>query len=103
MKRTLVVLGLVAAITTPAFAQRSWAYEAGLFAQYTKYADTTHLTSGFGAGARFGIFILPRIALEYEASVIPTSTRTQSCQHQRAGATASMPYTICRSASAPPS
>jgi outer membrane protein OmpA-like peptidoglycan-associated protein len=78
MKRTLVVFGLVAAIATPAFAQRSFAYEAGLFAQYTKYADTTRLTSGIGGGARFGIFFLPRLALEYEASVIPTSTRTQS-------------------------
>ncbi len=78
MKRTLVVLGLVAAIATPAFAQRSFAYEAGLFAQYSKLADTTRMGSGIGGGARFGIFFLPRLAIEYEASVIPSSTRTQS-------------------------
>ena len=78
MKRAAVVLGLVIAASGPLAAQRSWAYEAGLFGEYTKFADTTRLKSGVGAGARFGVFVIPRLALEYEASFIPTTTRTQS-------------------------
>lgn len=78
MKRTLAVIALVVAAAGTARAQASWTYELGLFGQYTKYADTTHLKSGAGLGARVGIFVIPRLALEYEASMIPTSTRTQS-------------------------
>jgi outer membrane protein OmpA-like peptidoglycan-associated protein len=78
MKRAAVVLGLVVAAAGPLLAQRSWAYEAGLFGQYTKFDDTTRMKSGVGAGARFGVFVVPRLALEYEASFIPTTTRTQS-------------------------
>jgi hypothetical protein len=78
MKRILAGIGLIAAAATTAQAQRTFAYEAGVFAQYTKFADTTRLKSNVGGGARFGIFVLPKIELEYEASVIPTTTRTQS-------------------------
>ena len=78
MKRAIVVLGMVAAAATAAQAQRTFAYEAGLFAQYTKFADTTHLKSNIGGGIRVGIFVLPKIELEYEASLIPTSSATES-------------------------
>jgi outer membrane protein OmpA-like peptidoglycan-associated protein len=78
MRRTVIALGLVAVAAGPLLAQRTLAYEAGLFGEYTKYADTTHLKSGFGPGARAGIFVLPVLELEYEASFIPTDTRTQS-------------------------
>jgi len=78
MKRTLLALVVASAATASAQAPSKWTYEAGLFAQYTKYADTTHLKSNMGGGARVGIFVIPQLALEYEASVIPTSTRTQS-------------------------
>jgi outer membrane protein OmpA-like peptidoglycan-associated protein len=78
MKRAFVVLGMVAAAATTARAQRSFAYEAGLFAEYTKFADTTNLKSNIGGGVRAGIFVLPKIELEYEASLIPTSSATQS-------------------------
>jgi outer membrane protein OmpA-like peptidoglycan-associated protein len=77
MKRALVVIALVAAAAGTARAQASWTYELGLFGQYTKYADTTRLKSGVGAGARFGVFVIPKLALEYDASFIPTATRTQ--------------------------
>ena len=43
MKRAAVALGLMVAASGPLRAQRSWAYEAGLFGEYTKFADTTHL------------------------------------------------------------
>jgi outer membrane protein OmpA-like peptidoglycan-associated protein len=78
MKRAIVVIGMVAAAATTAQAQRTFAYEAGLFAQYTTFADTTHLKSNIGGGVRVGIFVVPKIELEYEASVIPTSSATQS-------------------------
>lgn len=78
MKRTIAVLAMLAAAGATAQAQRTFAYEAGLFAQYTKFADTTHLKSNVGGGIRVGIFVLPKLELEYEASVIPTSSATQS-------------------------
>ena len=80
MRRTLVVIGMVASAATSAYAQgeRSWAYEAGVFAEYTKFDDTTHLKSNVGGGARFGIFIFPRIEVLYEAQLTPTSSPTQS-------------------------
>jgi outer membrane protein OmpA-like peptidoglycan-associated protein len=81
MRRAIVaigVIGLVAATAGSAHAQRTFAYEAGVFAQYTKFADTTHLKSGGGVGALFGFFVLPHLALEYEAQVTPTSSPTQS-------------------------
>jgi len=77
MRRTIVAIGMLAAAASAAHAQRKFAYEAGVFAEYTKFADTTHLKNGGGGGARFGIFVLPRLELEYEASVIPTSTPSQ--------------------------
>ena len=79
MKRTVVAaVGAIALAAGTAQAQQLIAYEAGLFAQFTNFADTTHIKSNFGGGARFGIFLLPRVALEYDASVIPTHTLTQS-------------------------
>src|ERR1017187_3254039 len=78
MRRALVVIGMVAATAGSAYAQRSFAYEAGVFAEYTKFADTTHLANGGGGGARFGVFVLPRISLEYEGQGTPTSSPAQS-------------------------
>ncbi len=78
MRRTLVAIAMIAVAARSAHAQWPFAYEAGLFAEYTKFADTTHIKSGGGFGARAGIFVVPHLELEYEASVIPTSTRTQS-------------------------
>jgi outer membrane protein OmpA-like peptidoglycan-associated protein len=78
MRRILFALSGLLIAGTSLHAQRSWAYEAGVFAEYTKFDDTTHLKSNVGGGARFGIFIFPRIELLYEASITPTSSLTQS-------------------------
>ena len=82
MKRTLVAaVGLIAFAAGNAQAQsreRAIAFELGAFGEFTNFADTTHIKSNVGGGGRFGIFLLPRISLEYEASVIPTHTATQS-------------------------
>jgi outer membrane protein OmpA-like peptidoglycan-associated protein len=78
MRRFLVSAALLTFAASSLRAQQTIAFEAGLFAQFTNFADTTHVKSNIGGGARFGIFLLPRISLEYEASVIPTHTQTQS-------------------------
>ncbi len=78
MRRILFSLSLLLVASAPLRAQRSWAYEAGVFAEYTKFDDTTHLKSNIGGGARFGIFIFPRIEVLYEAQMTPTSSATQS-------------------------
>jgi outer membrane protein OmpA-like peptidoglycan-associated protein len=73
-------MGMIASAATSAYAQgeRAWAYEAGIFAEYTKFDDTTHLKNNVGGGARFGIFIFPRIEVLYEAQLTPTSSPTNS-------------------------
>jgi outer membrane protein OmpA-like peptidoglycan-associated protein len=78
MRRILVSAALLTFAATSLQAQQTIAYEAGLFAQFTNFADTTHLKANIGGGARFGIFLLPRVSLEYDGSVIPTHSATQS-------------------------
>jgi OOP family OmpA-OmpF porin len=60
----LVAALLVAAPSVQA--QRKVAFELGVFGQYTMFADTTKLENGIGLGARFSIYPLRNIALEYE-------------------------------------
>ncbi len=78
MRRYLVSAALLTFAASSLQAQQRIAVEAGIFGQFSNFADTTHIKSNFGGGARFGVFLLPRIALEYDASVIPTHTLTQS-------------------------
>ena len=55
-------------------AQRAVAVELGVFAQYSKFDDFTALKDGIGAGARFGVYPLRNIALEYEGDFTVTSS-----------------------------
>jgi len=68
--RFLAALLLLAAPSLGA--QRATALEAGVFLQYSKYDDFTKLASGVGAGARFGVYFLRNIALEYEGDFTKT-------------------------------
>jgi outer membrane protein OmpA-like peptidoglycan-associated protein len=55
-------------------AQRAPAFELGIFGQYSKYDDFTKLENGIGAGARFGMYWLKNLALEYEGDFTRTTS-----------------------------
>ena len=75
MLKRLTVLSVLLVLAAPAaHAQRATAVELGVFAQYSKYDDFTQLSNGVGAGARFGVYFLRNIALEYEGDF--TSTKS---------------------------
>ena len=74
MRRFLSVIFLVLIGATTLQAQGSWAYEAGVFGEYSKFADTTHLKDGVGGGARFGIYPFKNFEVEYEADWNGTSS-----------------------------
>jgi outer membrane protein OmpA-like peptidoglycan-associated protein len=74
MRRLTVSAALLLLAATSLRAQQSFAYEAGVFAEYTKFSDTTHLKDGVGAGLRFGIYPFKNFELEYEADWNGTSS-----------------------------
>jgi outer membrane protein OmpA-like peptidoglycan-associated protein len=55
-------------------AQQTFAYEAGIFAEWSKFSDTTHLKDGVGAGFRVGVYPFKNFELEYEADWNSTSS-----------------------------
>ena len=66
MKRTVLCAALALAATSPLAAQRAVALEGGIFAQYTKFDDFTKINSVLGAGFHVDLYLLRRLALEYE-------------------------------------
>lgn len=63
-------------LATPAFAQQSGTVEIGAFAQYTWFDERFNLNNQFGGGARLGVFLSPRVALEGDigyASISPST------------------------------
>jgi outer membrane protein OmpA-like peptidoglycan-associated protein len=63
---------LLGAASLPA--QQTFAYEAGVFAQYSHYDHATLLKDGVGAGARIGVYLFRNFALEYEADYNGTNS-----------------------------
>jgi OOP family OmpA-OmpF porin len=61
-------LGVVLVATLPASssAQRQGALELGALGRITKFADTLHLSTGFGLGGRAGIYIFRNVLAELE-------------------------------------
>ncbi len=75
MLKHLRFLAVALALTAPALgAQRATAFELGIFGQYSMFSDTTKLKNGVGAGARFSVYFLRNIALEYEGDFTKTSS-----------------------------
>ena len=77
MKRLTLIAALLVAAAPVARAQRATAVELGVFGQYSKYDDFTGLANGVGAGARFGVYFLRNIALEYEGDFTATKSKSQ--------------------------
>ena len=69
LKRSAVVTAVgLAALATPAFAQRPGAVELGAFARYTWFDSTLTLKDHIGFGGRLGVFFVPNLELEATGS-----------------------------------
>ena len=68
--RSVVAACALLALSLPgaASAQRQRAIEIGGFGRYTMFPDTLDLEGVFAGGGRIGVFILPNISLEADAS-----------------------------------
>ena len=73
----LFAAGLILSIAVPLGAQNAGSIEIGGFGQFTRLDEAWHLSSGpRGAGARFGVFLHPRVELEGDASFASFSNQT---------------------------
>lgn len=63
-----VVGALLALCPSTSHAQQRGTVEFGGFASLTDYAAVTNLETTWGAGARVAVFLMPRVALEFEGS-----------------------------------
>ena len=68
--RSVVAACALLALSLPgaASAQRQRAIEVGGFGRYTMFPDTLDLEGVFAGGGRLGVFVLPNISLEVDAS-----------------------------------
>jgi outer membrane protein OmpA-like peptidoglycan-associated protein len=65
----IVALVLMPLMASAANAQKPFAVEAGLFGQFTKIDEELSLEDVVSIGGRFGIFLLPRLALEIDGHI----------------------------------
>lgn len=76
--KSLALAGaLLAAFATPSVAQKPGAFEIGAFGRYTFFDKTLNFADRVGAGGRLGIFLLPNLAIEGDASYTATETATE--------------------------
>ena len=64
--RTIAVAVAVLAGAVPAAAQQRGTLEFGGFASNTSFDHSLGMTDGIGAGGRIGVFVWPRLSLEFE-------------------------------------
>ena len=74
MRTLRLALAFVTILAAPLSAQRAIAYEGGVLVQYTKFDDFTKLKSAVGLGGHFDVYILRRLALEYEGDFGSTTS-----------------------------
>ena len=74
MRTLRLALAFVTVLAAPLSAQRAIAYEGGVLVQYTKFDDFTKLKSAVGLGGHFDVYILRRLALEYEGDFGSTTS-----------------------------
>ena len=65
----IAALVLTPLMASAANAQKPFAVEAGLFGQFTKIDEELSLDDVLSIGGRFGIFLLPRLALEIDGHI----------------------------------
>jgi outer membrane protein OmpA-like peptidoglycan-associated protein len=72
----IITGALLLSCATQALAQRPGAFEFGVFGRYNKPDGSLNFASRVGVGGRLGVFILPNLAIEGDASYNPTVTQT---------------------------
>ncbi len=76
--KSLALAGvLLAASAAPSMAQKPGAIEIGAFGRYTWFDKDLNFDNRVGAGGRLGIFVLPNLELEGDASYTATQTKTE--------------------------
>ena len=75
MRQIRLAAAFIALAAAPLSAQRAIAFEGGVLAQYTKFDDFTKLESVPGLGGHFDVYILRRLALEYEGDFAGTKSK----------------------------
>src|SRR5256885_6001328 len=67
MFKTAIMVGVAALVgAVPATAQQRGTMEFGAFGSNTSWSSGLNMNSSFGAGARIGVFITPRLSAEFE-------------------------------------
>ena len=67
MHKTAIMVGIAALVgAVPATAQQRGTMEFGAFGSNTSWSNGLNMNSSFGAGARVGVFITPRLSAEFE-------------------------------------
>ncbi len=66
---------LLVALHSPAAAQKPGTVEFGVFGRYTRFDQALHFDKRPGIGARLGVFVLPNLSLEGDASYTATAAQ----------------------------
>src|SRR5256714_14013688 len=67
MYKTAIMVGIAALVgVASATAQQRGTMEFGAFGSNTSWDNSSNMNSSWGAGARVGIFIIPRLSAEFE-------------------------------------
>jgi hypothetical protein len=69
---------LFALLTQAAGAQAQWTGDAGAFARWNMLDNSYETSSGFGGGARLGVFVYKNLELEIDASYTSNSGKSGS-------------------------
>jgi hypothetical protein len=66
--RSVSIAALVVVAAQAAGAQAQWTFDAGAYARWNSLASSYETNTGFGGGVRLGVFVIPRLELEVDAS-----------------------------------
>jgi peptidoglycan-associated lipoprotein len=67
MYKTAIMVGIAALVgAVPATAQQRGTMEFGAFGSNTSWSNGLNMNSSWGAGARIGVFVTPRLSAEFE-------------------------------------
>ena len=76
-KTGLVLTTLLLALSASLAAQKPGVFEVGVFGRYTEFDGVLNFDSRVGIGGRLGVFVLPNLAVEGDASYTATASADQ--------------------------